>query len=130
MTDWIDRFRASVNWGDEIHAGTLPDGCSYCWVKLGDGCHAWVPGTLKDLPGAIALAHQAMRMSARRSVTAMLLDQQATDYQVEEACHLLARAGVGCDFLDVQPRVLRDGLLLRMSEGTLLDSMSSSDPAA
>ena len=53
----------------------------------------------------------------------LFLDEEATAYQVEEACHVLAAAGLGCGFLEPQPAVLHHGLLLRASEGTLLDSM-------
>jgi hypothetical protein len=123
MTDWIERFRASVGWGDEITEGILPDGTPCCWVLMDDGMHAWVSGTLQDLAAAITLAQQALGCLNCSGVTVLLLDQHASDYQVEEACHLLAKAGAGCDFLAAQPRVLRDGLLLRMSEGTILDHL-------
>ncbi|NCA24302.1 MAG: hypothetical protein EBS91_06810 [Betaproteobacteria bacterium] len=127
MNDWIDEFRASVSWGDRLTLGTLPDGTGYCLMSLPGEQHVWVPGFLADLPVAITRARQARQSIDGANVIVMLLDQQASDYQVEEAFHVLAHAGAGCDFLYPQPRVLRDGLLLRMSEGTVLDALPSGD---
>lgn len=121
MQDWIDRFRESVGWGDEIHASRLSDGAKYCWILVEQGWHAWVPGLLEDLPGAITLAQRVMRCPGCYRAAVVFLDKEATEYQVEEACHRLAAADVGCSFLEAGPQVLRDGLLLRMSEGTVLD---------
>ena len=132
MSDWIDRFRSSVDWEDQVIAYLLPEGTPSCLVQLSDGPQVWVHGLLADLPGAVGrarLARESLDCSniACRGVTVMFLDEQATAAQVEEACYVLARAGFSCDFLEVQPRVLRDGLLLRMSEGTVLDGPPRSD---
>ena len=124
MTTWIQRFRNSVSWGGDITAALLPDGTPCCFMTLDDGQdgqHVWVSGFLGDIPAAIAKAQQAAQASDCKTVTVLFLDQQATAAQVEEALHLVAYGGAGCDFLEVQPRVLCDGLLLRMSEGTILD---------
>jgi len=121
MTAWIERFRTSVSWGGDLTAEVLPDGTSCCFISLEDGLHFWVPGLLSNIPAAIAKAQDAAQAFGCKTITVLFLDQQASDYQVEQACHLLAQAGANCDFLEAQPRVLRDGLLLRMSEGTILD---------
>ncbi len=88
---------------------------------MDDGLHFWVPGLLDDVSGALSLAEQALGLPGCSGVTVLFLDQQATAAQVEEALHLVAQAGAGCDFLEPAPRVLRDGLLQRMSEGTIID---------
>jgi hypothetical protein len=121
MADWIEHFRASVGWGDQLTLSSLPDGTACCSLPMDGGLRFWVPGSLGDIAGALRLARQALQASGCNGVTVLFLDQQATAAQVEQALHLVAQAGAGCDFLEPAPRVLRDGLLLRMSEGTILD---------
>lgn len=121
MADWIEHFRASVGWGDQLTLSLLPDGTDCCSLPMDGGLHFWVPGSLGDIAGALRLAQQALQASGCNGVTVLFLDRQATAAQVEEALHLVAQAGAACDFLEPAPRVLRDGLLLRMSEGTILD---------
>ena len=126
MTSWVDRFRASVSWGDQLTAALLPCGTACCSMPMNDGLHFWVPGHLADLSGAVASARQALQSPGCSGVTVLFMDRQATAAQVEESLHLVASSGAGCDFLESQPRVLRDGLLSLMSEGTILDNLPPS----
>jgi hypothetical protein len=123
MNNWVDDFRASVMWGDQITECHMPNDPPCCSVWLDDGMHVWVPGELSDLEGAGARAELARRSFDCRGVTVMFLDEQATAAQVEEALHAMAARKAGCDFLGVQPSIHRSGLLLLMSEGTLLDGL-------
>jgi hypothetical protein len=126
MADWIDRYRASVSWGDQIHADLLwPSNTVCCWVPatIEGQRHYRIPGCLANIPAAIATAQQALQAPGCRSATVLFLDEEATPYQVEEACNLTAAAGIGCGFLEPQPEVLHLGLLTRASEGTLLEGM-------
>ena len=126
-TPWIDRYRASVSWGDRIHAATLPSGAPCCWVDMQGPRHYWVAGQLEDLPGAIALAQQALAAPDCGRSTVVFLDAKATDFQVEEASHVLAGHGIGCRFLEPQPDVLHLALLARASEGTLLEKFTPAE---
>jgi hypothetical protein len=128
MADWIEHFRTSVGWGDQLTASLLPNGNACCSLPTAGGLHFWVPGSLDDIASATRLAQQAFQASGCNGVTVLFLDQRATAAQVEEALHLVAQAGAACDFLEPVPRVLRDGLLLRMSEGTILDGPSPQNP--
>jgi hypothetical protein len=129
VANWTEHFRASVGWGDQLTVSLLPHGTACCSLPMDDGLHFWVPGLLDDMPGATAMAKQALQLSGCSAVTVLFLDQQATAAQVEEALHVAAQAGAGCDFLEPSPRALRDGLLLRMSEDTILDGAPSTPPS-
>lgn len=118
---WIDRYRGSVSWGDQIHAETLPDGSPCCWTEIKGGRFYTVPGFLGDLHGAIDRAQQTQHMPDCNLAVVQFLDEDATDFQVEEACHVLAAAGLGCGFLEPRPRVRHHLLLERASEGTIFD---------
>lgn len=120
---WIERYRASVSWGESIHATLLPSGAACCWVEVKGQRHYKVAGLLTDLPGAIALGQQALAVADCRGAAVLFLDGTATERLVEEACHVLAEHGIGCGFLEPQPCVLHLGLLTRASEGTLLERL-------
>ena len=123
---WVDRYRASVSWGDQIHPDLLTPGNTVCcWVPstIEGERHYRVPGWLNAIPAAIATAQQALEAPGCRSAAVLFLDTEATAYQVEEACHALAAAGLGCGFLEPKPAVLHHGLLLRASEDTILETV-------
>jgi hypothetical protein len=120
--DWIADYRASVSWGDQIHADRVPStGEQCCWFPYNGGRHYTTPGWLgAGLAESLARAIRC-RAATGTKTTLLFLDQHATDYQVEEALWVSSRAGVGCGFLEAQPMVLYSGLLLRLSEGCLLE---------
>ena len=116
--DWIADYRASVSRGDQIHADRVPStGERCCWFPYNGGRHYTSPGWLgAGLAESLARAIRC-RAATGAETSVLFLDQQATDYQVEEALWESTRAGVDCEFREVQPQELYYELLERLSEG-------------
>jgi hypothetical protein len=120
MADWLDAYRASVGWGDEIIAAYIPQHDLACCFVNHDGEHFYeVPGTLKDLPKAFRDAAIVIEATSCR-VGVLFTDEDATAAEVEEALVTLADAGIGCGFIEPKPRVHQYALLNRYTEGGLL----------
>ena len=126
MANWLEKYRASVAWGDLITAqhDYSRDGqmrrIECCCFPVDDSYAYVLPGTLANLDQAIADAVEVKASSACR-VNVLFTDETATETQVEEAMTVLGQRGFGCRFLEAQPDVLHLGLLDRMSEGTIAD---------
>lgn len=126
MTNWLDEYRDSVSWGDEIvysltytRDGQLrPIEC--CFFPANDTYVYVVPGKLSDLNQALTDA-AVVKANSNCLTNVLFTDDTATEAQVEEAMTVLGQKGFGCRFLKAQPDVLHLGLLDRMSEGTLLE---------
>lgn len=115
---WVDRYRADVSWGDQIHSD---DNDRSCWVMVDGQRHHTRSGYFcnRDRACRIALARAHQLQTSR--MTVMWLDEQLTEAQVEELLFLCRDYGLGCGFLEPQPQVHHYGLLVRHSEGTILD---------
>lgn len=121
---WICELKSSVSWGDEILLAQTPENQTYAWIRHGNPGHAWWPGWLNDLDNAIKEAQQLQQESGY-TVTLQLLDRKATEAEVEAAIWAATEGGIGISFSAPQPQVHLNGLLLRYSEGTLLDRLPS-----
>jgi hypothetical protein len=121
MTSWVDRYRSTVSWGDEITADTIA-GVPCCWVEASGQRVYFTAGTVADLHGALAQALTVQRNTQSHGQV-LFVDEHATAYQVEEAMHAMADAGIGCGFIEAEPSVHQHALLDRCSEGTLLPSL-------
>ena len=120
MADWIDAYRDSVAWGDEIISVYIPQhDLSCCFVNHGGDHFYEVPGTLKDLSKALRDASKA-RTATSCQVGVLFTDADATAAEVEEAMVTLADADIGCGFIEPKPRVHQYALLNRYTEGGLL----------
>jgi hypothetical protein len=126
MTYWVDRYRESVSWGDQIHADLVPlTGEQCCWFTHSGGRQYMTPGFLgPQLAESLARA-QRCRIATGTPTAVLFLDEEATSYQVEEAAYTLCQAGLGCGFLEPQPQVKYLMHLERASEGTLVDLLES-----
>jgi hypothetical protein len=124
MADWIDDYRETVSWGDQIHADHVPpDGELCCWFPYSGGRHYTTPGWLgSGLAESLARALRCLAATGTE-VSVLFLDRQASAYEVEEALWVLSDAGIGCGFLEPQPKVMHYGLLERVSEGCLIKDM-------
>jgi hypothetical protein len=119
---WIQAFKASVGWADQIQVETLGDLC-YCSAQAQGKTHAWYPGWIATLDAAIAQG-QRIRDLTGHNVTIQFLDRDPEERQVEASLHATAHAGLGCDFLEARPRVALTALLAKYSEGTLFDRLA------
>lgn len=120
MANWLDSYKESVSWGDQIHAETV-DGIDCCWVEVDGKCVFSVPGTLDDVPGSIANA-VAIKQAFDCDCRVLFADEEATQAQVEQAMHATAHEGIGCGFIEPRPSAYYFHLLDLYSEGTLLES--------
>ena len=122
MADWLDAYKASVGWGDEIYPDVLfPSGVECCWHEV-DGIRYYdSPGTLSDITTAIAFG-QAVHAAKGQKTCVLFIDEQATEAQVEEAMHRTCDVGLGCGFIHPKPATLQYKLLSKYSEGTLLEA--------
>ena len=115
---WVDRYRNSVSWGDSIHSD---DGDRSCWVVVDDVRRYARSGYFQNRERAcrvaLARAHQLQTTHMR----VMWLDAQLTAAQVEELIFLCRDYGLGCAFLEPQPDAHYLDLLVRHSEGTILE---------
>lgn len=118
---WLQRYRAQFSWGRSIRRAKVR-GIPCCWVHCEGERHYDVPGNLRDIAKACADA-AVVANSTRCSATVLFLDRKATAAQVEEALFTTSRAGLGCGFLRVQPRLLQYRLLNRVSEGNLVQDL-------
>jgi hypothetical protein len=118
---WLRSFRESVSWGKEISFGAVED-IECCWVCSAEvgGWYYWVPGSLDELPAAIARGIALAEATGFRCAL-LFIDMEATDAQVEEAMVRARDAGLGCGFIEVGPRVAGNRLLFLYSEGTVLN---------
>ena len=126
---WLDKYRDSVSWGDDIRAEKVStrDG-SYgpvdcCWFYIGDRleeCRYCVPGDLSDLNKAITDG-LVVKQSTNCPTAILFTNKEATEAQVEEAIHTAGGSGLGCGFLEAKPKWLWYGLLEKYSEDTLLE---------
>ena len=122
MADWLDAYKASVGWGDEIYAEVLfPSGAECCWHEIDGVRYYESPGTLSDITTAIAVG-QAVLAATGQKTGVLFIDEQATEALVEEALHRTCDADLGCGFIHPKPATLQYKLLSKYSEGTLLEA--------
>ena len=122
MADWQQAYMDSVSWADKIDSGIhAPSGIRYlCFESQGAGIYI-VAGDLNVMHKAI-LDGLTLKQSTDCCATSVLFtNTEATEAQVEEALHVLAKQGLGCCFLEAKPKLLWYGLLKKYSEGTLLE---------
>lgn len=121
MADWLDAYRDSVSWGDQINAHTHPSGIDCCWVEVHGRRVYSIPARLDEI-GIASLNAVTIKLDTGCDVRVLFTDDTATAAQVEEAMNVLAQQDIGCGFLEPIPQVHFYGLLSLMSEGTLLES--------
>lgn len=121
MSTWLDSYRASVSWGDQIHAATIA-GVECCWHEVKGERVASVPGSLDNITDAIRRATTVQR-AINSACRVLFTDETATEAQVEEAMYETATCGVGCGFIEPLPSVYFYGLLEKFSEGHLIDGI-------
>lgn len=119
--DWVQSFRDSVSWADLIRSEAI-QGQPCCSARLPGETHYWCPGLTSDLSDSICAAEQVRALTGG-NVTIQFLDQQAEPRAIEAALHAAAQAGLGCSFLEIQPRIALTSLLMNYSEGSLLDGL-------
>lgn len=119
MSEWLQDYKESVSWGDEIKAG-LANKTEYCSHTCDGETLCTVPGFLSDIRKAV-LDAMFIKWVTKAKTAILFIDKEATEAQVEEAIHRACDQGVGCGFLHAQPAWLWYGLLDKYMEGTLLE---------
>lgn len=117
--DWVQAFRDSVSWAGLIRSETI-NGQPCCSAPVLGGIHYWCPGSTSNLDVSVCAGEQVRDLTGC-NVTIQFLDRQAEPRAVEAALHATAQAGLGCSFLEAQPRITLTSLLTNCSEGSLLD---------
>ena len=123
MPHLIDEFKSSVSWGDQIqpYQEREFDFPVLTVVLEHGGRHFWIEANLSDLsdlPRKINLLSSTIKSS---DLTVMFTDKELVAKDVESIMHYTKELGCDVDFLSVNAKVIRDGLLLLYSEGTILD---------
>ena len=114
---WINDLKASVSWGDNIHATTIGGiNCCRMGTPNSDSFHYWVAGQLTHRQKAYSDAGKVEGLTGA-TVSILYTDQQATTAQVKEA---MVEAGMfhgfGCCFLSAELRAKKKDLLLKRQD--------------
>lgn len=125
MPDWIDEFKSSVSWGDQIepYQEREFDFPVLTVVLEHGGRHFWIEANLSELSGLprkINLLSSSIKSS---DLTVIFTDKELVAKDIESLMHYTKELGCGIDFLSVNASVIRNGLLLLYSEGTILDPL-------
>ncbi len=119
MTDWLQDYRESVSWGNDITYRKINE-TEYCLYVFDAQTYCNVPGNLTDISKALDNA-LLVNWITKAKTEILFLDKEATEGQIEEAIHRAFYVGIGCSFLEAEPKWIWYDLLDKYMEGTLFE---------